>query len=564
MTRMARRFVVWSNEMQEADFIVVGSGSAGLALACRLSEDGRHRVVVIEHGGSDIGPLIQMPAALSYPMRMARYDWGFLSEPEPHLGGRRLACPRGKVLGGSSSINGMVFVRGHPADFDHWAEDGAHGWSFADVHPYFQRLETSHGGEEGWRGRAGPVHVTRGALANPLFKAFIEAGREAGFAVSDDTNGARQEGFGALERTIWQGRRWSAANAYLRPALRRSNVALVQALARRVVFEGRRARGVEIGRRGRVEVIAARRAVVIAASAINSPKLLMLSGIGPGTELSRLGIPVVADRPGVGANLQDHLEVYVQYACRTPVTLNGRLGLLSKARIGLQWLLTAGGEGASNHFEAGAFVRSAPGIAYPDIQMHFVPAAVRYDGGKAHPGHGFQIHTGPMRSRSRGRVTLRSPDPEAAPEIRFNYMSHEADWVEFRRAIRLAREIVAQRAFEPHRGEELAPGPAVRTDAEIDAFVRAHAESAFHPCGTCRIGRADDPEAVVAPDCRVIGVEGLAVADTSILPQITNGNLNAPAMMVGEKAADHLLGRKLLPRSNLVAWTSPNWRTSDR
>jgi choline dehydrogenase len=550
--------------MQAADYVIVGCGSAGSAMAARLTDDGRTRVIVIELGGSDIGPLIRMPAALSYPMSMARYDWGYRSEPEANLGGRRLACPRGKVIGGSSSINGMVYVRGHARDFDEWARLGASGWSFADVQPYFQRLEQSHGGEDGWRGRSGPVHVTRGALANPLFRAFIAAGAELGYGVTDDTNGHRQEGFGRLEQTIWQGQRWSAARAYLDAARRRPNLALVRAMALRVVLEGGRAVGVEVRRGSSSEVIRADREVVLAASAINSPKLLLQSGIGPAEELARLGIEVAADRPGVGQNLQDHLEVYVQYACAPEVSLNSRLGLMSRAGIGLRWLLRRDGDGATNHFEAGAFVRSRAGIEYPDIQMHFLPAAIRYDGTLPANRPGFQIHIGPMRSGSRGAVTLRSADPTAAPVIRFNYMSHADDWPEFRRAVRLAREVIAARAFDPFRGEEISPGPGVSTDEAIDAFVRDHAESAYHPCGTCRLGAPDERGAVVDPQCRVIGVEGLRVADSSIMPRITNGNLNAPTLMIGEKAADLILGRPPLARSNAEPWVAPGWQTADR
>lgn len=547
-----------------ADFVIIGSGSAGSAMAARLSEDGRHSVIVIEYGGSDVGPLIQMPAALSYPMNMGLYDWGYRTEPEPHLGGRQLACPRGKVVGGSSSINGMVYVRGHPRDFDHWAEEGATGWSWADVAPYFQRMEHAHGGEEGVRGTSGPLHVTRGRRLNPLFHAFVEAGRQAGFEVTEDYNGLKQEGFGAMEQTIWRGRRWSAANAYLKPALARPNLTLVRALAARIVIEEGRATGVEIIRSDRVETITANREVILAASSINSPKLLMLSGIGPAAHLSQLGIPVVADRPGVGANLQDHLELYVQQECTQPITLYSRLNLFSKALIGLEWLLFKTGDGATNHFESAAFVRSAPGVEYPDIQFHFLPVAIRYDGRLAARAHGFQAHVGPMRSKSRGHVRLRDADPRTPPAIRFNYMSHADDWAEFRRCIRMAREIFAQPAFDPYRGRELAPGAGVQSDEAIDAYVRQHVESAYHPCGTCRIGRRDDPAAVVDAELRVIGVDRLRVADSSVFPRITNGNLNAPSIMVGEKASDHMLGRAPLPRSNLEPWINPRWRVSDR
>ena len=550
--------------MREADFVIVGAGSAGCAMAYRLSEDGKHTVIVIEHGGTDYGPLIQMPSALSIPMNMSHYDWGFHSEPEPHLGGRVLATPRGKVIGGSSSINGMVYVRGHARDFDHWAEEGAGGWSFADVLPYFKRMENSKDGEEGWRGTDGPLHVKRGARLNPLYKAFGEAGKQAGFEGTQDYNGSKQEGFGWMEQTIHLGRRWSAANAYLRPALRRTNVSLVQGLARKVKIENQRAVGVEIEAHGQIQLVRAKREVILAASSINSPKLLMLSGVGPAAHLAEHGIELVADRPGVGANLQDHMELYIQQESLQPITLYSVLNPFSKALIGARWLLFGSGLGATNHFEAAAFVRSKAGVDYPDIQYHFIPAAVRYDGKAAAKSHGFQAHVGPMRSKSRGSVTLRSGDAKDRPVIRFNYMSHPDDWADFRHCIRLTREIFGQKAFDAFRGKEISPGSQVQTDAELDDFIRAHAESAYHPCGTCRMGRADDPMAVVDPELRVIGVEGLRVADSSIFPRITNGNLNAPSIMTGEKASDHILGRTPLPRSNQEPWINPRWQASDR
>ncbi|MBB2970097.1 choline dehydrogenase [Mesorhizobium sp. RMAD-H1] len=548
----------------EADFVIIGSGSAGSALAYRLSESGKHSVIVIEYGGTDIGPFIQMPAALSFPMNMATYDWGFASELEPHLSGRSLVTPRGKVIGGSSSINGMVYVRGHARDFDHWAEVGARGWAYADVLPYFKRMENSHGGEEGWRGTDGPLHVQRGSRRNPLFQAFVEAGKQAGFEVTDDYNGSKQEGFGAMEQTIYQGRRWSAANAYLKPALKRQNVQLIRGLARRIVIENQRATGVEIQTGKKIQTIKARREVIVSASSINSPKLLMLSGIGPAAHLKEHGIEVIADRPGVGRNLQDHLEVYIQQECIQPITLYSKLNLFSKARIGAQWLFFKTGDGATNHFESAAFVRSRPGVEYPDIQYHFLPVAIRYDGKAAAESHGFQAHVGPMRSKSRGSVALRSADPLEKPKIVFNYMSHPDDWADFRHCVRLTREIFGQPAFDPYRGREIQPGENVESDAEIDDFIRAHAESAFHPCGTCKMGAADDPMAVVDPECRVIGVEGLRVADSSIFPRITNGNLNGPSIMTGEKAADHILGLDPLPRSNQEPWINPHWQVSDR
>jgi choline dehydrogenase len=550
--------------MHEADFVIVGSGSAGSALASRLSEDGRHSVIVIEYGGTDFGPFIQMPAALSFPMNMSRYDWGFSSEPETHLGGRVLATPRGKVLGGSSSINGMVYVRGHARDFDHWAEQGAAGWAFADVLPYFMRMETAHGGEEGWRGTDGPLHVRRGRQWNPLYKAFVEAGRQAGFETTADYNGSKQEGFGVMEQTIHLGRRWSVANAYLRPTLRRRNVILLNGLARRIVIENQRAISIEVEARKQIQVVKARREVIIAASSINSPKLLLLSGIGPAKHLKEHGIDVIADRPGVGQNLQDHMELYIQQESVLPITLYSKLNLFSKALIGAEWLFFKTGLGATNHFESAAFVRSKPGVDYPDIQYHFLPVAIRYDGKAAAKLHGFQAHVGPMRSKSRGAITLRSADPLDKPVIRFNYMSHEEDWADFRHCIRLTREIFSQAAFDPYRGKEISPGCHVQTDEQLDAFIREHVESAYHPCGTCRMGRRDDRMSVVDPECRVIGVEGLRVADSSIFPQITNGNLNAPSIMTGEKAADHILGKQPLAPSNQEPWINPRWRVSDR
>ncbi|GGW36153.1 choline dehydrogenase [Gemmobacter lanyuensis] len=548
-----------------SEYVIVGAGSAGCAMAYRLAEAGRS-VTVIEFGGTDAGPFIQMPGALSYPMNMGIYDWGFQTEPEPHLGGRVLATPRGKVIGGSSSINGMVYVRGHARDFDHWAEQGANGWSYADVLPYFQRMESWHGdaGDASFRGANGPLHITRGPRQNPLFNAFIDAGRQAGYPVTPDYNGQQQEGFGAMEATIWQGQRWSAANAYLKPAIKTGRVKVEKGFARRIVIENGRATGVELEQKGQIVTIPATREVIIAASSINSPKLLLLSGIGPAAHLAEHGIKVWADRPGVGQNLQDHLELYLQFAASQPVTLYKYWNLWGKAMVGAQWLFTRKGIGASNQFESCAFIRSKPGVDYPDIQYHFLPIAVRYDGKAAAEGHGFQTHVGPMRSVSRGSVSLRSADPRVTPKILFNYMSHESDWDDFRRCIRLTREIIGQDAFKPYYKSEIQPGVNVQSDDELNGFIREHVESAYHPCGTCRMGRADDPMAVVDPEARVIGVEGLRLADSSIFPRVTNGNLNGPSIMTGEKAADHILGRQMLPPSNLEPWINPNWRTSQR
>mgnify|MGYP000061727101 CR=1 FL=1 len=550
-----------------ADYVIIGAGSAGCAMAYRLAEAGK-KVLLIEHGGTDAGPFIQMPAALSYPMNMAMYDWGFHTEPEPHLGGRQLATPRGKVIGGSSSVNGMIYVRGHARDYDHWAESGAAGWAYADVLPYFKRMEHwhsgGHGGDKNWRGKNGPLHVTRGPRTNPLTRAFVEAGRQAGYPVTGDYNGQQQEGFGPFDATIWKGRRWSAANAYLRPAMKTGNCTVIRAFARRVVIEDGRATGVEVARGGKIEVIEAGREVIVAASSINSPKILMLSGIGPAAHLKEHGIEVVADRPGVGQNLQDHLELYIQQAATKPVSLFKYWNLWSKAIIGARWLFTKTGLGASNQFESAAFVRSKAGVEYPDIQYHFLPIAIRYDGQAAAEGHGFQAHVGPMRSASRGAITLRSGDPKDAPKILFNYMSEASDWEDFRTCIRLTREIFGQEAFSPYRGKEIQPGIDCQSDDALDEFIRAHVESAYHPCGTCKMGAASDKMAVVDPECRVIGVDGLRVADSSIFPRITNGNLNAPSIMTGEKAADHILGRDMLSPSNDEPWINPNWKTSQR
>ena len=551
-----------------ADYIIIGAGSAGSAIAARLGASGKHSVLVLEYGGSDTSPLIQMPAALSMPMNMRRYNWGYQSEPESALNNRVLATPRGKVIGGSSSINGMIYVRGHAEDFNHWQDQGAHGWGYADVLPYFKRMENWHGDladDAGFRGRDGPLHITRGARDNPLHHAFIAAAIEAGYAATTDYNGWRQEGFGAADRTIWQGKRWSAADAYLKPAMRQYGVRLIKhALVDRIIFENKRAIGVVFTHGKKNFSVRANCEIILAAGAINSPTILQRSGIGDGTVLQQAGVKTLCNRAGVGTNLQDHLEVYLQVKCLQPITLNAHFGILSKARIGLNWLLFRQGLGASNHFETLGFIRTDKGIAYPDIQFHFLAAAVRYDGQAAVDGHGFQLHIGPMRSKSRGAVQIRAPASTTPPKIQFNYMAHPDDRIEFRQCVRLGREILAQPAMDAYRGAEIQPGQHATSDDAIDAFIRAHAESAYHPCGTCRMGRGDDPLAVVDSECRVIGVEALRVADSSIFPRITNGNLNAPSIMVGEKAADHILGYPPLAPLNLQPHTSKNWQNSQR
>ena len=547
------------------DYVIVGAGSAGCVLADRLSQDGRSTVLVLEYGGSDRSVLIQMPAALSIPMNMKAYNWGYLSEPEPYLNDRRMHCPRGKVLGGSSSINGLVYVRGHPLDFERWEEEGAKGWSYRDVLPYFRRAESFAGGADAWRGDGGPLATAQGRKLNPLYEAFIEAGREAGYAVSSDLNGERQEGFGPLDMTVRDGVRASTANAYLRPSMKRPNLKVVtHALASRVAFDGRRAVGVHYRRDGVKLKAGARREVILCGGPINSPQLLKLSGVGPAAELGAFGIDVVANRPGVGENLQDHLEFTFQVASKQPITLFSHTGFIRRALIGAEWLLRGKGLGASNHFEAGGFIRSRAGVRYPDIQFHFLPMAVAYDGSTLAREHGFQAHVGPMRSKSRGWVRLKSPDPAEPPMIQFNYMSHSEDWTEMRSCVRLTREIFAQAAFDPYRGREIQPGTKCVSDEAIDAFVRERVDSAYHPSCTCKMGSPADPLAVVDPQTRVIGVEGLRVVDSSIMPSITNGNLNAPTIMIGEKAADMILGRAPLPASNAPYYLAPDWETKQR
>jgi choline dehydrogenase len=547
------------------DFIVVGAGSAGCVLANRLSEDGRNSVLLLEYGGSDRSIYIQMPTALSIPMNMPRYNWGYQSEPEPHLNGRRMQTPRGKVLGGSSSINGMVYVRGNPLDFERWEEEGARGWSYRHVLPYFRRAETRAEGGDAYRGDSGPLQTSYGSLDNPLHAAWLAAAHEAGYPHSADLNGFQQEGFGRLDMTVGAGRRSSAANAYLRPAMSRANLAVrTHALATFVDFEERRARAVHYRHGDAHRVAHARREVILSAGPINSPQLLKLSGIGPPAELAEQGIAPVHTLPGVGENLQDHLEFYFQVASRVPITLYSTQNPWRKFLIGLRWLLRKDGLGASNHFETGGFIRSRAGVRYPDLQYHFLPMAVSYDGKSLATEHGFQAHIGPMRSKSRGTVTLRSPDPLDAPRIRFNYLSHAEDWIEMRACVRLTRELFSQSAFASYRGREIQPGAGVQSDAQIDEFIRQHVETAYHPSGTCRMGAASDPMAVVDPEGRVIGTEALRVVDSSIMPSITTGNLNAPTIMLAEKLADAILGKAPLAPSEVGYYVAPNWQTSQR
>ncbi len=552
--------------MKEAnyDYIIVGAGSAGCVLANRLTEDGRHRVLLLETGGSDKSIFIQMPTALSIPMNTKKYAWQFETEPEPYLDNRRMHCPRGKVLGGSSSINGMVYVRGHARDFDEWQEQGAEGWDYRHCLPYFKKAETWAFGGDDYRGDQGPLGVNNGNnMKNPLYKAFVDAGVDAGYFATDDYNGARQEGFGAMHMTVKNGRRWSTANAYLRPAMERDNLTVVtHALVHKVLLDGKQATGVRYEKDGKTVDVQASREVLLCAGSIGSPHLLQLSGIGNREVLEQAGIPLNHELPGVGGNLQDHLEFYFQFRCKQPVSLNGKLDWWNKLKIGVRWLLKKDGLGATNHFESCGFIRSKAGVEWPDLQYHFLPAAMRYDGKEAFDGDGFQLHIGHNKPKSRGSVYVQSDDPRQPPRILFNYLQHEDDREGFRDCVRLTREIVSQPAMDAYRGPEIQPGVDVQSDEEIDAFVRQAVESAYHPSCTCKMGV--DDQAVVAPDTRVHGLTGLRVVDSSIFPTIPNGNLNAPTIMVAERAADLIRGVEPLNPSDASVAMDEQWRDRQR
>ena len=550
--------------MQTFDYIIVGAGSAGCVLANRLSENPKHKVLLLETGGSDKSIFIKMPTALSIPMNTDKYAWQFNTEKEPYLNNREMHCPRGKVLGGSSSINGMVYVRGHAKDFDEWEAHGAEGWNYQACLPYFQKAETWYKGNDAYRGGNGELGVNNGnEMKNPLYTAFIKAGEQAGYDITSDYNGKQQEGFGPMHMTVKDGVRSSASREYLDPVKSRKNLTIVTgALVTKVVLEDKVAKGVEYVVNGKTETAATSNEVILSAGSIGSPHILQLSGIGDKDILEKAGVDVKHHLPGVGQNLQDHLEFYFQYKCKQPITLNRKLGLISKGLIGARWLLNRSGLGATNHFESCAFIRSKADVEWPDIQYHFLPAAIRYDGKSAFDGDGFQVHVGHNKPKSRGSVTLQSANPTVPPKILFNYLQHPDDIEGFRACVRLTREIIAQSAFDDFRDGEIQPGEHIQTDEEIDAFVREAVESAYHPSCSCKMG--EDELAVVDSQTNVHGIEGLRVVDSSIFPTIPNGNLNAPTIMVAEKAADIILGKPALPPQNVPVDIHPHWQTEQR
>ena len=554
---------------REFEFIIVGAGSAGCTLANRLSSGGTHRVLVLEAGPPDRGFRswqIHMPTALAHPLRDDTWNWFYHTMPEPHLKKRVIHCPRGRVLGGSSSINGMAYIRGHAFDYDKWAQAGCRGWSYREVLPYFRRAETFDRGSDDYHGGEGPLHVTSGSVgSNPLYRAFIDAAVEAGYAESRDLNGYRQEGVGRMDRTTRGGRRWSTAVAYLKPALGRPNLSLaVRAPVSRVLVEGGRAVGIEYLREGRTRKARATREVILASGAINSPQVLLLSGIGPADDLAALGVRPVHDLPGVGRNLQDHVEVFVQHECTQPLSLLRHLTRFGRMKVGLRWFLTRGGPGGTNHIEAGGFIRSRAGVEHPDIQYHFLPMAMTYDAFNVNMVHGYQAMVDIMRPLSRGYVKLASADPRQPPEIRFNYLAESEDLRCLRDGVRLTREIMAQKAFDPFRGREIWPGAEKRSDEEIDEWIRETAESSYHPSCSCRMGPARDRMAVVDTELKVHGMEGLRVVDASVMPDIVSGNLNAPTIMIAEKAADMILGHPPPPPSEAPVWVHPDWEHRQR
>ena len=532
------------------DYVIVGGGSAGSALANRLSEDGTRTVLLLEAGRRDWWweVYIHMPAALTFPIGNPRYDWMYSSEPEPHMNGRRVTAGRGKILGGSSSINGMIFQRGNPLDYEKWASNpGMESWDYAHCLPYFKKMETCLAGADEWRGDSGPLVVTRGQVKNPLFSAFFEAVQQAGYTLTADVNGYKQEGFAAFDGSLYKGRRVNASKAYLTSARKRPNLTIrTRSLATQVLMSGTKATGVRVrSSNGKTYDVTAGE-VILSGGAINSPQLLQLSGIGDAEHLRSVGVDPVHHLPGVGENLQDHLEVYVQHSCTQPVSLNPNLQFWRRPFIGAAWLFGRTGPGASNHFEGGGFARSNDDVDYPNLMFHFLPIAVRYDGTAPESGHGYQVHIGPMFSDARGSVKITSTDPAKAPAIRFNYLSTEQDKREWVEAIHVARDILSQSAFAPYSGGEISPGTDIRTDEEILDWVRRDGETAYHPSCTCKMG-IDEMSVVDPESLRVHGVDGLRVIDASVMPTITNANIYAPTMMIAEKAADGINGVNPLP-----------------